>query len=154
MLNAKQTPTFEYKNWTFHSHKSTILDSKELEEYSNQLCLPQFPTMTFQNYLEISHQDFTIRFATLDALKSVDKSRNAPFQVSISNAWKKSRSLTNEVEVIKPFDWTFTTDYKGTVLGPKQFQNSLEEIDFEKLKQHEPILFFDENLLFEDELVK
>ncbi|XP_032431785.1 TIP41-like protein isoform X9 [Xiphophorus hellerii] len=58
-------------------------------------------------------------------------------------------------EVLRPFDWTFTTDYRGTLLGEElqiKVTNTEERIDIEKLKAREHIMFFEEVLLFEDEL--
>lgn len=56
-------------------------------------------------------------------------------------------------EVVKPFDWSYSTDYKGTVSqeGP-QFIQSPTPIPLELLRQPDPIQFFDEVMLYEDEL--
>lgn len=54
--------------------------------------------------------------------------------------------------VAKPFDWTFTTDYQGTLLGGLQAEASDLHIDLEKLKKREQILFYSDVTLFEDEL--
>lgn len=52
----------------------------------------------------------------------------------------------------QPFDWTYTTDYKGT-LAPNVIAESIsEKIDFERLKQRDAILFYSEMTLYEDEL--
>lgn len=67
------------------------------------------------------------------------------------------------------YDWTYTTDYKGTLqrLNRDGLQFSLstasdetsvsveptlERIDMEKLKVREPILWFEDVALYEDEL--
>jgi type 2A phosphatase activator TIP41 len=59
-------------------------------------------------------------------------------------------------EVVKPFDWSYTTDYKGTVTKGKQFdatpQQTAEPIPIELLKRPDPILFFEEVVLYESEL--
>ena len=56
-------------------------------------------------------------------------------------------------EVVKPFDWSYSTDYKGTLSpGAKAFEPSTKPIPVELLKQPDPILFFDEVMLYEDEL--
>ena len=55
-------------------------------------------------------------------------------------------------KVSHPFDWTFTTDYSGTVFGVATAESTDLRIDMEKLKQKEKILFFDEIHLYEDEL--
>lgn len=52
----------------------------------------------------------------------------------------------------KPFDWTFTTDYSGTLLGGLKAEPSDIHIDLEKLKRREQILFYSDVTLFEDEL--
>uniref|UniRef100_A0A8B9FVR6 TIP41-like protein n=1 Tax=Amazona collaria TaxID=241587 RepID=A0A8B9FVR6_9PSIT len=69
------------------------------------------------------------------------------------------RFLRNEPEhtkeVVKPYDWTYTTDYKGTLLGDTatlKVVPTTEHINTEKLKAREQIMFFEEVLLFEDEL--
>jgi len=61
--------------------------------------------------------------------------------------------------VAPDFDWTYSTDYKGNVL-PGQAEgvqvgvpgDTDQTIDLERLRVQEPILFFDEVVLFEDEL--
>ena len=55
--------------------------------------------------------------------------------------------------VVKPFDWSYTTDYKGTVTSQSlQFATSPIPIPLELLKRPDPILFFDEVVLYEDEM--
>jgi type 2A phosphatase activator TIP41 len=55
-------------------------------------------------------------------------------------------------EVVKPFDWSYTTDYKGTITKGKEFQPNPEPIPIELLKRPDPILFFEEVVLYESEL--
>jgi type 2A phosphatase activator TIP41 len=70
----------------------------------------------------------------------------------------KSRENTHEgiKEVVKPFDWSFTTDYKGTITNGKSFDvlppQIVEPIPIELLKRPDPILFFEEVVLYESEL--
>lgn len=54
-------------------------------------------------------------------------------------------------ETIKPFDWTFTTDYMGT-MSEFEVEDTEERIDVEKLKRKDKILFYVDLTLFEDEL--
>ena len=55
--------------------------------------------------------------------------------------------------VVKPFDWSYTTDYKGTVPSETfQFTNSPKAIPLELLTRPDPILFYDEVDLYEDEM--
>lgn len=55
---------------------------------------------------------------------------------------------------MKPFDWSYSTDYKGTVCGakPVQFAPDTEPIPIELLKRPDPILHFEEVVLYESEL--
>lgn len=55
--------------------------------------------------------------------------------------------------MVKPFDWSYTTDFKGT-LSPtaSPFHDSSTPIPVELLKRPDPILFFDDLVLYEDEL--
>jgi len=70
----------------------------------------------------------------------------------------KSREKTHEgiKEVVKPFDWSYTTDYKGTITKGKLFHmphlQEAEPIPIELLKRPDPILFFEEVVLYESEL--
>jgi type 2A phosphatase activator TIP41 len=62
------------------------------------------------------------------------------------------------------YDWTFTTEYKGTISAPVaegadaaaavagSLVETEEKIDLDRLRVPEPMLFFDEVVLFEDEL--
>jgi type 2A phosphatase activator TIP41 len=55
--------------------------------------------------------------------------------------------------VVKPYDWTYTTTYKGTSDTDQDWEKVDEPvINVERLQQKEPILFYDENILYEDEL--
>ena len=67
---------------------------------------------------------------------------------------RKSREKKHEgiTEVVKPFDWSYSTDYKGTVHGPLNFSETSTTIPLELLKRPDPILFFDDVMLYEDEM--
>lgn len=52
----------------------------------------------------------------------------------------------------KEFDWTFSSAYAGTVQSAHVPRATEEPIDLERLKRRDPILFYDEVVLFEDEL--
>ena len=56
-------------------------------------------------------------------------------------------------EVVKPFDWSYSTDYKGTMRSSViSFEPTKTPIPLELLKRPDPILFFDEVILYEDEM--
>lgn len=126
-------------------------------QYNKELDLPQLPEMSFaSNALIIEHSDgFGIAFNALDALRLVDN-KNDLMKVAIAEAWQEARMENSRIkEVIKPFDWTYTTEYKGTLLGEDvklKLSETAERIDIEKLKVKEKILFYEDIILFEDEL--
>lgn len=63
---------------------------------------------------------------------------------------KKHEGIT---EIVKPFDWSYSTDYKGTPYeGAPQFEHCTSPIPLDLLKRPDPILFFDEVMLYEDEM--
>jgi type 2A phosphatase activator TIP41 len=63
---------------------------------------------------------------------------------------KKHEGIT---EVVKPFDWSYTTDYKGTTYqSSPAFELSQAPIPLVLLRRPDPILFFDEVTLYEDEM--
>lgn len=92
-----------------------------------------------------------------DSLLLVDPKADL-IKVSVAKEWKESRADCEYIDkMIHPFDWTFTTPYKGTY--PPGFCHSPlvevptdERINIEKLKIPEQISFFEEVCLFEDEL--
>lgn len=59
----------------------------------------------------------------------------------------------NITEVVKPFDWSYSTDYRGTTDSSSPgFKPSPCSIPLDLLKRRDPIVFFDEVMLYEDEM--
>lgn len=147
---------FHYGPWTIKTVKSHIMACEEAD-LAGDLKLPHLPDMLFiHNRLRCDHASgFHLEFNPLDALKRVD-AINDPIRVSNSQDWLEARKNSPHLnKIVHPFDWTYSTDYSGTITA----QESLEEgeitdlqIDYEKLKVQEKILFFDEVVLYEDEL--
>lgn len=183
-----QGKSISIKGWSVATHKLPILKSSEIDTMTRTLGIAP-PEMIFgNNSVEVKHDSgWGIRFDALDALDLVDKTGASMLKVSYSESWQKLRERIHEdiKEVVKPFDWTYTTSYKGTVSSPSQvrsrlFHRNLESfffsfpvlichvqaftptasrftrtddlIPFHRLKQPEPILLFDEVVLYEDEL--
>ncbi|XP_064399433.1 TIP41-like protein [Halichondria panicea] len=127
--------------------------------YGHELNLPSLPEMVFpESRLELEHEcGCVLSFITLDALKLIN-STEEPLKVAAAEDWVKTRGtgLQEVGVVVKPFDWTYTTDYKGTLSSKGttnlEVTDTSDRIDFEQLKQQEQIFFYDEVILYEDEL--
>lgn len=105
-----------------------------------------------KNKLILTHKSGAkIEFNPLDALRRVENGKST-IQVACADEWKGSRPGSNSMEEVKPFDWSFTTDYQGTFNEKVRFEETDAKLDIFKLMQKERLLFFQEISLFEDEL--
>ena len=127
---------------------------------SGSLELPHLPDMLFpRNGLSLQHKlGFGIRFDPVEALQTVNATEDL-VHVAMSKEWLEARAdHANINKIAKPYDWTFTpSNYKGSLQSSEDNAALLvtttdERIDYEKLKVQEKILFFDEIILYEDEL--
>eukprot|EP00795_Rhopilema_esculentum_P017240 gene17240-8801_t len=161
---------YSFGPWTIHTVKGTIMKSNDIERcrwhiktmcaghVAAELDIPQLPEMLFvENKMEILHQSgFGLSFNATDALKRVDNKQDL-MKVAVAEEWQRLRADTDGIkEVVKPFDWTFTTDYRGTIVSkdPSSYKvhETTEIIDLNKLKIKEQIYFYEDVILFEDEL--
>ncbi|RUP49383.1 TIP41-like family-domain-containing protein [Jimgerdemannia flammicorona] len=149
-----------YNGWTITSRKAPILNSSEIDIAQAALGIP-LPEMIFgNNHLTLEHErGFRLEFRALDALKRVDSTSGSSEMIKVAYAeeWSSKSNANHEdiKDVIKPYDWTYSTDYRGShagVVEGQQFESTTESIDIEKLKVPDPILFYEENILYEDEL--
>lgn len=165
--------TYNFRDWSIVTRRSHILQSKCSDncedkpnspclfcKFGQELSLVHLPDMTFaKNILRIVHKKgFGLEFDCLNALKSIPKTAPEGMKVDSSEEWLKAREdCQHSKRVPNPFDWTFTTKYKGHLIPSLNGQTLIEEptneiIDIAKLKVKENILFYDEVHLFEDEL--
>uniref|UniRef100_A0AC11EHM3 TOR signaling pathway regulator n=1 Tax=Ovis aries TaxID=9940 RepID=A0AC11EHM3_SHEEP len=148
---------FSFGPWKLTASKTHIMKSADVEKLADELHMPSLPEMMFgDNVLRIQHgSGFGIEFNATDALRCVNNYQGM-LKVACAEEWQESRTEgEHSKEVIKPYDWTYTTDYKGTLLGESlklKVVPTTDHIDTEKLKAREQIKFFEEVLLFEDEL--
>ncbi|KAL9634094.1 MAG: hypothetical protein Q9164_004299 [Protoblastenia rupestris] len=145
------------KGFKVTTRKLPILKAEPIERMTEALGIAP-PEMIFgDNLVTIEHAltGFGISFNTYDALNRVDKTGSSMLQVAHSREWQSTREKKHEgiTEVVKPFDWSYSTDYRGTLRpGSPQFERSTAPIPFELLKRPDPIRFFDEVMLYEDEM--
>ncbi|KAL1122709.1 hypothetical protein AAG570_003036 [Ranatra chinensis] len=159
---------FTHEGWTFRCSTSHILPSQCTQpcDSNTKLCsyclftkelpqLPHLPEMVYpNNRLEIVHDKSgsVIEFNALDALKLV-KSENKSVKIACAEDWRRARQDTGLVDkTIGEFDWTFSTDYCGTMKNWAKEEETQTVIDTNKLRQKEEILLYKEVTLFEDEL--
>ncbi|CAI5759876.1 unnamed protein product [Candida verbasci] len=163
-------PSICINDWEIYTIKKPILNSVELDNLESRFDFP-LPEMIFGNNLvRIINKESKeeIHFNALDALDSLDS--ECEFKVSYHEEWLKSRKsqkskiksetlnkkdlseFTENLDIVKPFDWTYSPNYKGTLTNLVLREKQGLEIPISKLTQPDPILFFDESILFEDEL--
>ncbi|CAH8874777.1 unnamed protein product [Trichobilharzia szidati] len=123
-----KTSEHRLDDWLIILKEHHILKSlgPERKAFEESVDLPAIPEMIFdQNSLsiyfcqskDIETKVCKIDFNALDALKLVDP-KNITVEVPFAKDWRESRSTNNEELVAhKPYDWTFTTPYTGTLSG-------------------------------------
>lgn len=154
---AGRPNTLDHRGFKIITQKLPILKAGPIEQMTNKLGIAP-PEMIFgDNFVAVEHQKsgWSINFNAFDALDRVDKTGATMLQVAHSSEWQRSREHHHEgiKEVVKPFDWSYSTDYKGTVApsGPR-FGSTTKSIPLELLKRPDPIKLYDEVMLYEDEL--
>ena len=150
-------------SWKIQTVKGRIFDSRELLAASAKLpkSIP-FPDMFFgYNSLTVQHNNgFKCSFSALGALSHVGI--ESDLKVSMSSDWINSRyylfinirtSEADHLKIVKPYDWTFTTRYSGDFeWDDLEDMVSVQDMNMDLLKRHDPILFYESQSLYEDEL--
>lgn len=166
---AQATTTHKQGNFEISSRKLPISKSGPIDDMSRRLGIP-VPEMIFgDNLVAVRHapSGWAIEFAAEPALDAVDKTGANMLQVAYAGEWSSSRerSSAHDIrEVVKPYDWSYSTTYRGSetpsLHGPEPGRALAaaaaaaagKQIPLELLKRRDPILFFDEVVLFESEL--
>jgi len=175
-LPMKKVEDCQWEDWHIRTVKGHILTNDQEEEFTKEINLPHIPDMTFaDNVVQLTQESaddgtgLCLRFSAKDAIKLVDDKGDRMVKVSISEDWLKARQESSNLhKIVHKFDWTYSPyDYRGTTsrtrngqpvaetskeMGNFRWEPTEERIDYEKLREREPIKFFDEVILFEDEL--
>ncbi|XP_040364972.1 TIP41-like protein isoform X3 [Rosa chinensis] len=156
--------------WEIETRNRSILNSSTHELWEKKLETCHMPEMIFgESCLVLKHvkSGTTIHFNAFDALIGWKKEALPPVEVPAAAQWK-FRCKPSE-QVILDYDYTFTTPYGGsetiTLDADKHeggevsketcnlhWEDCKEKIDVVALASKEPILFYDEVVLYEDEL--
>ncbi|KAF5745573.1 TIP41-like protein [Tripterygium wilfordii] len=155
------------RGWEIESRKLSILKSSAVEQWEQKLGTSHLPEMVFgDSCLILKHMNsgIKIHFNAFDALAGWKQEALPPVEVPAAAQWKfRSKPFQ---EVILDYDYTFTTPYLGseTIEVEAEKKESVEQscnlcwedckdqIDVVSLASKEPILFYDEVVLYEDEL--
>jgi type 2A phosphatase activator TIP41 len=159
--------SLSHLGWEISTTKLPICAAPEIDAMTVSLGIAP-PEMIFGNNLISLHHKASgwgIKFNSYDALDLVDKTGETMLKVAYSEEWGRSRKemvhgekeseLGGKVrDVAKKWDWSYSTEYKGTMVGgegvPKWEKGG--QLPLELLKRPDPILLFDEVVLYEDEL--
>ncbi|KAF9600225.1 hypothetical protein IFM89_005049 [Coptis chinensis] len=156
--------------WEIESTNRSILDSLEYQQWEEKLRTSHLPEMVFgKSSLTLLHvkSGLKIHFNAFDALSGWKEEALPPVQVPAAAQWKFRSKLFQQI--ILDYDYTFTTPYCGSKtvetntehqIGGSpgegscsvQWEDTTDQIDVAALSSKEPILFYDEVVLYEDEL--
>ncbi|KAD2393135.1 hypothetical protein R6Q59_007487 [Mikania micrantha] len=151
--------------WEIESANRSCLTSLNLQSWEEKLETSHLPEMIFgDSSLVLKHMSSgtKIHFNAFDALVGWKNERLPPVEVPAAAQWK-FRSKPFE-QIVLDYDYTFTTPYSGsetveTSSGINfegnehiKWDDCEEQINVAALMPKEPILFYDEVILYEDEL--
>lgn len=154
---ARSTKTHTQKNFEIVTRKLPISKAAPIEAMEKSLGIP-VPEMIFgDNVVGLHHKPsgWSFSFNAYDALDAVGKTAENMLQVAYARDWASSRenSSGDINKIVNPYDWSYSTAYAGTLeQGSKAFAATDKAIPLELLKRRDPILFFDEVVLYESEL--
>ncbi|CAI0470427.1 unnamed protein product [Linum tenue] len=151
--------------WEIVSKRGSILSSSSHEQWEEKLQTSHLPEMVFgDSCLVLKHlkSGTKLHFNAFDALMGWKQEALPPVEVPAAAQWKfRSKPFQ---QVILDYDYTFTTPYVGSEMMENEngkvidvsdklhWEDCKEHIDVGALASKEPILFYDEVVLYEDEL--
>ncbi|KAG9626009.1 TIP41-domain-containing protein, partial [Aureobasidium melanogenum] len=161
-LQGVDTIVSRNKQWRISTRKRPILKAGPIDAMNERLGIP-VPEMIFGDNLvaiEYIPSGWAIDFNAFDALDRVSKTADGMLQVAYSKEWQRDRQHHHEgiKEVVKPFDWSYSTDFKGRTHSPdaavvwQPTDQSKDPIRTDLLSRPDPILFYDDVIFYEDEL--
>ncbi|KAJ0821501.1 putative TIP41-like protein [Helianthus annuus] len=151
--------------WEIESTNRSCLTSLNLQSWEEKLATSHLPEMIFgDSALVLKHisSGTKIHFNAFDALVGWKNEPLPPVEVPAAAQWK-FRSKPFE-QIILDYDYTFTTPYSGSETvetsggvdsegnNRYKWEDCEEQINVAALTSKEPILFYDEVVLYEDEL--
>ncbi|KAJ2917512.1 hypothetical protein MD484_g2937, partial [Candolleomyces efflorescens] len=184
LLESPNSRTIEIFDWAITASTNPISNASECDSLQAMLGFP-LPEMTFgNNFLTLEHKSSSWKYSfnAEGALKAVKNGELGPgdggvkvgiYLFAESRTDPSSAFMMPETVVTKPYDWTYTTTYPGSLEpsnsseetlsggeeGPREFkwiaadpEDPSQKIPMAELTRPDPILFYAEIPLFEDEL--
>ncbi|KAJ7167603.1 type 2A phosphatase activator TIP41 [Mycena filopes] len=177
----RESPTMraiDIHGWTLTVSTHPISAAPQLEALHSALGGVPLPEMTFgSNFLSLAHapSKWRLDLSTEAALQGVRNGElregDGGVQVGYAEAWLKSRTAGSSFPMpktvaTKPYDWTYTTTYAGHPAPWEPPNTEFDSADASSdagsrpttpeadshLTRQDPILFYAEVPLFEDEL--
>ena len=153
---AAATRSQRQGRFVVETRKLPISKAGAIDALGERIGIP-IPEMIFgDNMVAIRHpaSGWSLRFDAGDALDAVDKTDKHMLKVAYARDWEATRESTTQKikEVVKPYDWSYSTTYAGTLEAGPAFAPTHSAIPIELLKRRDPILFFDDVVLYESEL--
>ncbi|KZV62375.1 type 2A phosphatase activator TIP41 [Peniophora sp. CONT] len=170
---SPHTRGISINKWKINATTRPISSASELDALQSSLGGLPLPEMTFgSNELELVHESsgWKYVFRTEEALRGVKNGElgegDGGVKVGYADEWLKSRTIPDstiplpKTEPTKPYDWTYTTTYAGHPDAEEPATEWREEdpaisnygIPIAELTRPDPILFYAEIPLYEDEL--
>ncbi|KAI1808590.1 TIP41-domain-containing protein [Daldinia bambusicola] len=119
---AQATASHRQGAFVISTRKLPISKAGPIEALERDLGIP-VPEMIFgDNLVAVRHapSGWAVEFNARDALDAVDKTDRNMLQVAYAKDWSASREQTSAgiKDVVKPYDWSYSTTYRGTVILP------------------------------------
>lgn len=178
LFESPNTRSIEIFDWFITASTNPISNAEHCDALQSALSIP-LPEMTFgNNFLTLEHRpsSWKYSFSTKDALKAVKNGQlvdgDGGVKVGYADKWLESRTDPSsqlplpKTVATKPYDWTYTSTYPGHQDVEASTDSSISEfswvpaddenpsngIPMAELTRPDPILFYAEIPLFEDEL--
>ncbi|KAG8956613.1 hypothetical protein FRC04_000091 [Tulasnella sp. 424] len=168
------TTSIDIQGWTITSTSLPISNATEIDQLQETLHGLPIPEMPFgNNSIVLKHEasGWEYSFTALGALSGVKLGEpgdgDGGVKVGYAKEWMQSRLEPNsdtpmpETSPTKAYDWTYTTTYPGKETEhssphlrwtPADPENPSHSIPLAQLSRRDPILYYAEILLYEDEL--
>ncbi|KAG8903067.1 hypothetical protein FRB99_003773 [Tulasnella sp. 403] len=173
-LEGQPTTSIDIEGWTISSTSMPISNSGEIDQLQESLNGLPMPEMPFgNNSIVLRHHasGWEYRFDAAGALAGVKLGElgegDGGVKVGYAREWMQSRldpaseTPMPETSPTTPYDWTYTTTYPGHTTNnsapnlkfvPADPENESHCIPLAQLARRDPILYYSEVPLYEDEL--